>query len=73
MRGGRRAARCLIGCSLGERLELPARGAAAAGKMAAGGGGALGEACRHHQQLGACGSRAKYREGRRPRAVKVRA
>ncbi|POI25306.1 hypothetical protein CIB84_010944, partial [Bambusicola thoracicus] len=39
--------------------------------MAAGGGGALGEACRHHQQLGACGSRAKYREGRRPRAVKV--
>ncbi|XP_062423728.1 RNA-binding protein 48 isoform X1 [Rhea pennata] len=34
-------------------------------------GGALGEACRHHAQLGACESRAKYREGRRPRAVKV--
>ncbi|NXC50908.1 RBM48 protein, partial [Penelope pileata] len=27
--------------------------------------------CRHHQQLRACGTRAKYREGRRPRAVKV--
>lgn len=39
--------------------------------MAAGGAGGPGEACRHHQQLGACGSRAKYREGRRPRAVKV--
>uniref|UniRef100_G3UQ04 RNA-binding protein 48 n=1 Tax=Meleagris gallopavo TaxID=9103 RepID=G3UQ04_MELGA len=31
----------------------------------------LGQLCQHHQQLGACGSRAKYREGRRPRAVKV--
>ncbi|NXO04642.1 RBM48 protein, partial [Rhinopomastus cyanomelas] len=42
--------------------------------MAAGsstGGGGLGEACRHHAQLGVCESRAKYREGRRPRAVKV--
>lgn len=72
IREGWRAARRPIGCLLGERLETPAKGAAAAGKMAAGGGGALGEACRHHQQLGACGSRAKYREGRRPRAVKVR-
>ncbi|XP_064362136.1 RNA-binding protein 48 isoform X1 [Dromaius novaehollandiae] len=34
-------------------------------------GGALGDACRHHAQLAACESRAKYREGRRPRAVKV--
>ncbi|NWI70556.1 RBM48 protein, partial [Todus mexicanus] len=38
---------------------------------AAGGSAALGDACRHHAQLGACESRAKYREGRRPRAVKV--
>ncbi|NWU82344.1 RBM48 protein, partial [Onychorhynchus coronatus] len=38
--------------------------------MAAGGGGP-GAPCRHHAQLGACESRAKYREGRRPRAVKV--
>ncbi|NWU98298.1 RBM48 protein, partial [Upupa epops] len=36
-----------------------------------GSGGSLGEACRHHVQLGVCESRAKYREGRRPRAVKV--
>lgn len=44
------------------------------GKMAAGsssGGGGPGDACRHHAQLGVCESRAKYREGRRPRAVKV--
>lgn len=44
-------------------------------KMAAGGGSGPGTgpggACRHHEQLAACGSRAKYREGRRPRAVKV--
>ncbi|NXI41552.1 RBM48 protein, partial [Galbula dea] len=33
--------------------------------------GELGEACKHHVQLGVCESRAKYREGRRPRAVKV--
>ncbi|KAK2531334.1 RNA-binding protein 48 isoform X1 [Columba livia] len=41
--------------------------------MAAGssGGGGPGDACRHHAQLGVCESRAKYREGRRPRAVKV--
>ncbi|NWS37596.1 RBM48 protein, partial [Probosciger aterrimus] len=40
--------------------------------MAAGGGsGGLGDACKHHAQLGVCESRAKYREGRRPRAVKV--
>ncbi|NXT75603.1 RBM48 protein, partial [Zapornia atra] len=42
--------------------------------MAAGGsgaGGGLGDACKHHVQLGVCESRAKYREGRRPRAVKV--
>ncbi|NXH20977.1 RBM48 protein, partial [Bucco capensis] len=41
--------------------------------MAAGGTGTggLGEACKHHAQLGVCESRAKYREGRRPRAVKV--
>ncbi|NXS10603.1 RBM48 protein, partial [Neodrepanis coruscans] len=38
--------------------------------MAADGGGPGGP-CRHHAQLGACESRAKYREGRRPRAVKV--
>ncbi|NXJ76445.1 RBM48 protein, partial [Trogon melanurus] len=38
--------------------------------MAAGSGGP-GAACRHHAQLGVCESRAKYREGRRPRAVKV--
>ncbi|NXI98504.1 RBM48 protein, partial [Psophia crepitans] len=34
-------------------------------------GGGLGDACKHHAQLGVCESRAKYREGRRPRAVKV--
>ncbi|NXC18512.1 RBM48 protein, partial [Corythaeola cristata] len=33
--------------------------------------GGLGDACKHHAQLGVCESRAKYREGRRPRAVKV--
>ncbi|XP_027604887.1 RNA-binding protein 48 isoform X2 [Pipra filicauda] len=38
--------------------------------MAAGGPGP-GAPCQHHAQLGACESRAKYREGRRPRAVKV--
>ncbi|NXX91783.1 RBM48 protein, partial [Centropus bengalensis] len=38
---------------------------------AGGGGGAPGDACRHHAQLAVCESRAKYREGRRPRAVKV--
>ncbi|NWU05310.1 RBM48 protein, partial [Cephalopterus ornatus] len=37
----------------------------------AAGGGDPGAPCRHHAQLGACESRAKYREGRRPRAVKV--
>ncbi|KAM6134741.1 RNA-binding protein 48 [Pterocles gutturalis] len=35
------------------------------------GGGGPGDACKHHAQLGVCESRAKYREGRRPRAVKV--
>ncbi|XP_074938938.1 RNA-binding protein 48 isoform X1 [Phalacrocorax aristotelis] len=35
------------------------------------GGSGLGGACKHHAQLGVCESRAKYREGRRPRAVKV--
>ncbi|XP_030300615.1 RNA-binding protein 48 [Calypte anna] len=35
------------------------------------GSGAMGGACKHHAQLGVCESRAKYREGRRPRAVKV--
>ncbi|NXG61438.1 RBM48 protein, partial [Hemiprocne comata] len=40
--------------------------------MAAGSSsGGPGDACKHHAQLGACESRAKYREGRRPRAVKV--
>ncbi|XP_055566283.1 RNA-binding protein 48 [Falco cherrug] len=39
--------------------------------MAAGGSGGPGDACKHHAQLGVCESRAKYREGRRPRAVKV--
>ncbi|NXY88447.1 RBM48 protein, partial [Alcedo cyanopectus] len=39
--------------------------------MSASGSGGLGDACRHHTQLGVCESRAKYREGRRPRAVKV--
>ncbi|NWR56542.1 RBM48 protein, partial [Bucorvus abyssinicus] len=40
--------------------------------MAAGSStGGLGDACKHHTQLGVCESRAKYREGRRPRAVKV--
>lgn len=34
-------------------------------------GSGLGDACKHHAQLGVCESRAKYREGRRPRAVKV--
>ncbi|NXS48910.1 RBM48 protein, partial [Balaeniceps rex] len=42
----------------------------AAGSSSRAGGG-LGDACRHHAQLGVCESRAKYREGRRPRAVKV--
>ncbi|NWZ16150.1 RBM48 protein, partial [Agelaius phoeniceus] len=40
-------------------------------KMAAGSSGGPGAPCRHHAQLGACESRAKYREGWRPRAVKV--
>uniref|UniRef100_A0A8C6IZF5 RNA-binding protein 48 n=2 Tax=Melopsittacus undulatus TaxID=13146 RepID=A0A8C6IZF5_MELUD len=62
--------------SVGEQLELPERGAVGDGKMAAGSsssssGGGLGDACKHHTQLGVCESRAKYREGRRPRAVKV--
>ncbi|XP_041900225.1 RNA-binding protein 48 isoform X1 [Corvus kubaryi] len=39
--------------------------------MAAGSSGGPGGPCRHHAQLGACESRAKYREGWRPRAVKV--
>uniref|UniRef100_A0A8C5T8D4 RNA-binding protein 48 n=1 Tax=Malurus cyaneus samueli TaxID=2593467 RepID=A0A8C5T8D4_9PASS len=39
--------------------------------MAAGSSGGPGAPCRHHAQLGACESRAKYREGWRPRAVKV--
>lgn len=70
----KRSAYCLIGCSLGKQLELPVLGAVGDGKMAAGsstGGSGLGDACRHHAQLGVCESRAKYREGRRPRAVKV--
>ncbi|XP_054017048.1 RNA-binding protein 48 isoform X1 [Dryobates pubescens] len=37
----------------------------------ASGDGALGDVCKHHTQLGVCETRAKYREGRRPRAVKV--
>ncbi|NXP72858.1 RBM48 protein, partial [Ramphastos sulfuratus] len=36
-----------------------------------GGTGALGDVCKHHAQLEVCETRAKYREGRRPRAVKV--
>ncbi|NXQ36692.1 RBM48 protein, partial [Alaudala cheleensis] len=40
-------------------------------KMAAGSSGGPGAPCRHHAQLGACESRAKYREGWRPRAVKL--
>lgn len=50
------------------------RGAVGDGKMAASsttGSGGLGDVCKHHAQLGVCESRAKYREGRRPRAVKV--
>ncbi|KAM9288052.1 RNA-binding protein 48 [Cariama cristata] len=39
--------------------------------MAAGSSGGLGDVCKHHAQLAVCESRAKYREGRRPRAVKV--
>ncbi|NXE05555.1 RBM48 protein, partial [Lophotis ruficrista] len=42
-----------------------------AASSSSGTGGALGDACKHHAQLGVCESRAKYREGRRPRAVKV--
>nr|XP_006114537.1 RNA-binding protein 48 [Pelodiscus sinensis] len=38
--------------------------------MAAPGDG-VGGFCKHHAQQGVCDSRAKYREGRRPRAVKV--
>ncbi|XP_007060372.1 RNA-binding protein 48 [Chelonia mydas] len=38
--------------------------------MAAPGDGA-GGVCKHHAQQDVCDSRAKYREGRRPRAVKV--
>nr|XP_060638242.1 RNA-binding protein 48 [Anolis sagrei ordinatus] len=34
-------------------------------------GGEVGGAHQHHAHLGICASRAKYREGRRPRAVKV--
>ncbi|XP_038625483.1 RNA-binding protein 48 [Tachyglossus aculeatus] len=34
-------------------------------------GGEPGDFCRHHSQLPVCATRAKYREGRRPRAVKV--
>ncbi|NXL28414.1 RBM48 protein, partial [Glaucidium brasilianum] len=40
-------------------------------KMAAASSSGLGDAYKHHAQLGVCESRAKYREGRRPRAVKV--
>ncbi|XP_061442953.1 RNA-binding protein 48 [Rhineura floridana] len=36
-----------------------------------GGGGEVGGIYRHHAQQSICVSRAKYREGRRPRAVKV--
>ncbi|XP_066484879.1 RNA-binding protein 48 [Tiliqua scincoides] len=39
--------------------------------MAAAGGGEVGGAHQHHLQRAVCASRAKYREGRRPRAVKV--
>lgn len=45
--------------------------AAGSSSSGGGGGGGPGDACRHHAQLGVCESRAKYREGRRPRAVKV--
>ncbi|KAM6210844.1 RNA-binding protein 48 [Sarcoramphus papa] len=45
--------------------------ASSSGSSSGGGGGGLGDACKHHAQLGVCESRAKYREGRRPRAVKV--
>ncbi|KAJ7322318.1 hypothetical protein JRQ81_018605 [Phrynocephalus forsythii] len=46
------------------------------GKMAAAGaslagGGEIGGVHQHHAQQAICASRAKYREGRRPRAVKV--
>lgn len=39
--------------------------------MAAATGAEVGGACGHHAQRDVCASRAKYREGRRPRAVKV--
>lgn len=42
-----------------------------AGKMASD-GGELGGSFGHHVQRAVCDTRAKYREGRRPRAVKVR-
>ncbi|XP_034984919.2 RNA-binding protein 48 [Zootoca vivipara] len=35
------------------------------------GGGEVGSVYQHHAQQSICASRAKYREGRRPRAVKV--
>ncbi|XP_064300690.1 RNA-binding protein 48 isoform X1 [Phalacrocorax carbo] len=44
---------------------------AASSSSGGGAGSGLGGACKHHAQLGVCESRAKYREGRRPRAVKV--
>ncbi|CAI5788730.1 RNA-binding protein 48 [Podarcis lilfordi] len=42
---------------------------AAAGNQS--GGGEVGGVYQHHAQQSICASRAKYREGRRPRAVKV--
>ncbi|KAL8165175.1 UNVERIFIED_CONTAM: hypothetical protein K2H54_032484 [Gekko kuhli] len=47
--------------------------AAAAAAAATGGseGGEVGGVYQHHAQRAVCASRAKYREGRRPRAVKV--
>ncbi|XP_042328605.1 RNA-binding protein 48 isoform X2 [Sceloporus undulatus] len=42
-----------------------------AASFGASSGGGVGGACQHHAQRAVCASRAKYREGRRPRAVKV--
>lgn len=44
---------------------------AKAGKMASN-GRELGGVFDHHVQRAVCDTRAKYREGRRPRAVKVK-
>ncbi|XP_077159049.1 RNA-binding protein 48 [Paroedura picta] len=45
--------------------------AAAAAPTGGGEGGEVGGVYQHHAQRAVCASRAKYREGRRPRAVKV--